>query len=93
MKIKRIISALFASVIMLTPVTYTVSAAEETMPSGNKVSELESKVSDFVKDGKFASIGTAVFTKDETLYTGYFGNVDMEEEVPGDEDSVYDWEA
>lgn len=91
MKIKRIISALSSAVVMLAPVAYTVHAAEETLPSGTKTSELESKVNEFIEDKKFASLGTAVFTKDDVLYSGYFGNVDQEEGIPADEDTVYDW--
>ena len=91
MIIKRVITAVSAAVLMMSPVAVNVQAAEETLPSGVKASEIESKVKEILEDKTYPSLGTAVFTKDETLYTGFFGNVDQEEGIPADEDTVYDW--
>lgn len=80
------------------------SAAEEKeedpsksiiLPSGYslahflKVMELTGKTDDSLSG--FASAAAAVFHGDETLYEGYHGYADIENEIPADENTVYEW--
>lgn len=41
--------------------------------------------------GGGASIAAAVFRGNEVMYEGYFGEIDMENHIPADENSVYEW--
>lgn len=41
--------------------------------------------------GGGASIAAAVFRGNEVMYEGYFGETDMENHIPADESSVYEW--
>lgn len=41
--------------------------------------------------GGGASIAAAVFRGNEIMYEGYFGETDMENHIPADESSVYEW--
>lgn len=91
MNIKKIITAVASAVLLIPNMAVTAYAAEDVTPSGCKFSEIESRIKEKIADSKFASLETAVFTKDETLYTGCFGNADQEENIPADEDTVYDW--
>ena len=91
MNIKKIITTVASAVLLIPNMAVTAYAAEEVTPSGCKFSEIESRIKEKIADSKFASLETAVFTKDETLYTGCFGNADQEENIPADEDTVYDW--
>lgn len=78
--------------------TITASADERTWPSGLSC-DIGTKIETWANmqdgdpnsAGAAASLATVVFCGDETLYTGYFGEIDRENHIPADEDSVYEW--
>lgn len=68
------------------------SAEEATaLPSGLTAEELPAKVEQLAADTQYASFETVVFTDTETLYTGYFGEIDRENGIKADADTVYEW--
>ncbi|MCQ2417771.1 MAG: beta-lactamase family protein [Oscillospiraceae bacterium] len=81
----KILSALTVSSVML--FSTNISAfAEDSM-----VSDWEKAITEYSEGTVFASCQTALFDKNEILYTGRFGYSDIENEIPADENSVYDW--
>lgn len=99
-KIKQIAAALCAGV-MLTALTLTSAGAEEAdkktaLPSGITADavgrELKDKAAELSGgDPAFASAAVGIFQGDTVLYSGYFGKTDMENNIPADESSVYEW--
>lgn len=97
---KRLAATLCAG-LMLTAATITSAAAkkEDTsakLPSEITVNEFQSELEDInYENGEFdtlfASAAVGVFQGDEVLYTGYFGNIDIENQIPANENSVYEW--
>lgn len=96
---KRFAAAVFAGV-MLTAVTFTSAGAEETdkkttLPSGITSDavrrELEDKAKEMGGEPEFASAAVGVFQGDEVLFSGYYGKTDIENNIPADESSVYEW--
>ncbi len=81
----KILSALTVSAVMLFSTNISVFAED------NMVSELEEAVTEYTKGAVFASCQTALFDKNEILYTGRFGYSDIENKIIADENSVYDW--
>ncbi|MDE5577020.1 MAG: beta-lactamase family protein, partial [Oscillospiraceae bacterium] len=98
---ERIAAALCAG-LLLTAVTAASVGAEEadtklpSLPSGMTVEklqrELDDKANEFGGDEPwFASAAVGVFQGDEVLYAGYYGETDIEDHIPADESSVYEW--
>ncbi len=67
--------------------------AEETLPSGLPYDDLYHDLDDYVDDleDDMAALGTAVFTKDEVLFSEVYGHTDRANKVDADEDTVFDW--
>ncbi len=86
----RIISAVMSAALCLQCGIMNTSAAEET-PSGIAVNDIQSAIEEHVKDVPYASFAVSVFHGDETVYTGYYGEIDMENHISSDENSVYEW--
>lgn len=99
-RFSKLAAALCAG-LMLTAVTIPCVSAEETdgnpkLPSEMTIAELERELDDKAnelgfEDPVFASAAVGVFQGDEILYTGYFGETDMENHIPANENSVYEW--
>lgn len=99
-RFKRFAAALFAGVV-LSAVTLTSASAEEVnnelaLPSGATVEtvlrEFDDKASELGgSEPGFASAAVGIFKGDVTLFSGYFGKTDIENNVPADENSVYEW--
>ncbi len=87
---KRIISAVMSAAVCLQCGVMNTSAAEET-PSGIAVTDIQSAIEEHVKDIPYASFAVTVFHGDETVYTGYYGEIDRENKIAADENSVYEW--
>lgn len=97
---KRFAEALCAG-ILLTAVTIPSVSAEEsdtelTLPSGLTIEKLQSELDDKIveldfDEPAFASAAVSIFQGDEVLYSRYFGETDMENHIPADESSVYEW--
>ena len=90
---RRICCAAAAAVTMAAALPLQTFAAEKTLPSGKKESELSSLIEGFWKDHESTAAGmaAAVFNSDEELYAGYFGCVNKEKNLPVTEDSVIEW--
>lgn len=89
-----------ACVMLFSAAVPTVSAAENVgktvLPSEMTIDALEMELNDMANllefdEPQFASAAIGVFRGDDILYTGYFGKINMEENIPADESSVYEW--
>ncbi len=99
-KFKRFAAAVCAG-LLFAAVTIPSVGAEEAdnkliLPSGLTVEklqrELEDKASELsFSEPMFASAAVGVFQGNEVLYSGYFGETDIENHTPADENSVYEW--
>ena len=87
---KHIISAAMSAAVCLQMGSISSFAAEET-PSGIAVTDIEAAIEEHVKDVPYASFAVSVFHGDETVYTGYYGEIDRESKIAADENSVYEW--
>lgn len=94
---KKITAVLFA-VFMLT--TAIPAQAEElssvTLPSGITAEEFKNELESLsrkLNEGEpaFASAAVGVFTDEEVIYTGYFGRIDIKNNISADENAVYEW--
>lgn len=99
-KIRKCAAALCACLMLTTVAIPSVSAVENAvqtaLPSGITIDKLQFELNDIANqpefDGpQFASAAVGVFQGDEVLYTGYFGKINMEDNIPADENSVYEW--
>lgn len=97
---KRFTAVLCAGVLMTAAMLPSVSAEEDdtklTLPSGITLEKMQNELVDIasefgVDEPMFASAAIGVFRGDEVLYSGYFGETDIENHVPADENSVYEW--
>ena len=66
------------------------------LPSGISAAQFANTMEDISgkglsKNRTFASAGVGIFKGNEVLYTGYFGHTDIRNEIPADENSVYEW--
>ena len=63
------------------------------LPSGITVGEFGSALEKLENDinTPFASAEVGIFGGGEILYTGYFGKTDIENDIPADGNSVYEW--
>lgn len=87
---KRIISAVMSATVCLQMGSISSFAAEIT-PSGVAVTDIQSEIEEHIKDIPYSSFAVTVFHGDETVYTGHFGEIDMENHISSDENSVYEW--
>ena len=76
------------SFIMLLPVCAAVTAYADTEKQsvGEQIEEYVSKHSDTT-----AGMCVSVFNKTETIYSDYFGCIDLENNIAADENSVFEW--
>lgn len=99
--LSRCAAALSAAVLQLNALSLTASADDRKCPSGLSYDKIGSKIEKFtdsiyndnelVGSDSFPSFGVAVFCGDEIIYTGHFGETDIENNVQADENTVYDW--
>lgn len=93
--IRRFTAALCAG-LMMTSFAVTVFADEETashevLPSGMTLDDFEEELEMLDGSADYASCAVGVFKGDEVLYTHYFGDIDIKNDMPADENSVYEW--
>lgn len=95
--LKRITASLCAMLMLTASAVNIVGAEEETspeLPSGLTVEALERNLKDTedtAVEGSYTSASIGVFQGYEELYTGYFGQTDIENGINADENSVYEW--
>lgn len=100
-KILKNFTAMFCAAFMISSVSAACAYADENtevvLPSGKSISFLESELRDYSNmefsgdEPSFASAAVGVFQGGEILYTGYFGETDIKNHIPADENSVYEW--
>ena len=90
---KKFLSAILSVVTAFSMLCTTVSAVENTTPSGIEFANIGTEIEAFAKEneGNYASFATAVFSGDEVLYSKHFGYIDRENQIAADENSVYEW--
>lgn len=98
--IRRSAAALCACLVVSSSAIPTVCASETVgktvLPSELTVETLKMELNDMANrpefdEPQFASAAVGVFKGDDILYTGYFGNINIEEKILADENSVYEW--
>jgi len=97
---KRFATALCAGMMLFFVSVPSVYAEEETekimLPSGKDVEWFQLQMDltsrhNSENDRLFASAVVGLFQGDEVLYTGYYGETDIANQIPADENSVYEW--
>ena len=95
--IKRFSAVLCALVTVSASAAMTVSAKIQedkspVLPSGMTVNSFKTDIMQYDDGGHtFASAAVGIFQGDDILYERYFGEIDMENDVPSDENAVYEW--
>lgn len=84
-------SILAASAMMLFSTSIPAFAEETASSSDSDISAIEAALTEYAEGAVFASCQTALFDKNEILYTGRYGYSDIENEISADETSVYEW--
>ena len=93
---KKTVSALLAAVTAVMAMRSTVTASAEslkTTPSGIAYSDIGSSIDNYIREREagLASCEVSVFGRDGIIYNGYYGYADIENNVPADEQTVYEW--
>ena len=93
---KKIISALLSVIISVSALGTTLTASAEsakTTPSGIAYEDIGSSIDVFIKEREagLASCEVSVFDRGGVVYNGYYGYADIENGVPADEQTVYEW--
>lgn len=95
---KRIFAKLTAALCAAAVLAVPISADNEeyVLPSGMTVAQFGAQMdstagSGLGKERSFASAAVGLFGDGEILYTGYFGDINIERKIPADENCVYEW--
>lgn len=90
---KRITAVFLFLTMILTMFALPVSAAELETPSGIAYGDIGAEIEAFAaeREGGLASMQIAVFDGKETIYSNCFGYADVENKIPADEQTVYEW--
>lgn len=97
-KINKIIAICIIGIVMFQGISVTSYAAElsgekKVTPSGISYPDIGEEIESYIEEREegLASCEVAVFSGDETLYEGYFGYADIDNNVKADENTVYEW--
>lgn len=73
--------------------TVSISTKDEKTPSNIAYSDIEQKIKDYMKEREegIAGCSVAVLDGQNTIYEGYYGASDMENDVAVNADTVYEW--
>lgn len=92
---KKLISLILSAVIAVNALTVTANAkdTEKTTPSGIAYENIHTEIDEYITEYEkgLASAEVAVFDRDGTIFTGYYGYSDIENNIPADENTVYEW--
>jgi len=97
---RRLTAALCTGMMLCSASMQAVCAEEETeeilLPSGNSLEDFQLMIehtsgNNRGEDRIFASAAVGLFQGDAVLYTGYYGETDIENQIAANEDSVYEW--
>lgn len=89
-KIVAFITIFFTLVMSIPTTTY---AAQMQTPSGISYTDIGKEMDAYVtkyQEG-LVSFETIVFDEEDTLYEGYYGYSDIENKIPADDKTVYEW--
>ena len=92
-KIKRTISILLSIIVMCGLFSSKVQAASDNLPSGLPCSDIEKTVNAYVAAHQktTAAVSIAVFDSNNVLFNKAYGNIDMENKIKADSNTVYEW--
>lgn len=94
------LAALLCSGALLTAFTCpAISAEEETspvLPSGLTIADVERELGSIASQNQsgedyYAAALVGIFQGDDILYTDYFGNIDIANHIPADENTCFEW--
>lgn len=90
---KKIVAGLVAVLLMVMIMPKNVYASERMTPSGISYKDIGAKIDAYTKEYEagLVSVGTCVFDETGIICEGYYGYSDLEDEVPADKDTVYEW--
>ena len=90
---KRFVKIIVSLVMMIMSLDIPVQATELATPSGIAYSDIQTEIEQYIKEREsgLASVEIAVFHQDETIYEGYFGYADIENNMIANEETVYEW--
>lgn len=90
---KKMIVFFTIALMLVMSLPHVSYAKEKVTPSGlaydNIKTEMDSYVNEY-KDG-LVSVAASVFDESGIIYTGYYGYSDIENTIPADEETVYEW--
>lgn len=92
--IKQISAWLIVTVLFIGSIKPVYAADEKkTLLSGISYDEIGSQIEEYVKENEEtgAAMAVAVFDREGTIYQNYFGYVDLENQKPIEEESVFEW--
>lgn len=92
-KIKRTISILLSIIVMGSLFSSKVQAASDNLPSGLPCSDIEKTVDAYVAAHQktTAAVSIAVMDSDNVLFNKAYGNIDVENKIQADSNTVYEW--
>ena len=93
---KSIISALLTVIILVSTMGTSPDVSAEkakATPSGIVYEQIGSSIDSYIEEREagLASCAVSVFDRDGIIYNGYYGYADIENNVPADEQTVYEW--
>ncbi len=92
---KKTISLILAVIISMNLLTITANAEtiEKVTPSGILYEDIGKEIDNYIAEYEkgLASVEIAVFDKNGTIFTGYYGYSDIENKIQADENTVYEW--
>lgn len=94
MRIIKRTTCILLSLIILNSLFYSnVLAANNTLPSGLSYFDIEKTVDAYVEEHKetTAAVSIAVFDSDNILFNKAYGDIDLENKINANNDTVYEW--
>ena len=88
-KIMAVAAAALFTFFLLPP--QRAAAATDTLPSGISFSSVSEKINEAAADSTEAAFAVSVFSEDGVISEDYFGDIDKENSIRADEDSVFEW--
>ena len=90
--IRTISAIILTAILALSSFNLPVNAADKKVtPSGVQFDDIREELEKLVGQTAYASFETAVFCDKDILYTGYFGEADVENGLAADSNTVYEW--
>ena len=90
---KKVIAIIVAVLIFVMSVPQVSYAMDKAATSGIFSDDIKEEIDSYMNEYKvgLVSVGTAVFDESGIVYAGYYGYSDIENEIPADEETVYEW--